>query len=133
MIIGSNRFGRFGGVSVVVLVLAVLSSPVFADEVVGRVKSLDADAKKMVVVTEGKNESVEFTFKDSTELVSAKGKTKKKVDWPKLKEKADKGKMMVDVVVEKGVATKITLKAGKSKKVKTKTKAKGQGKIKSGD
>mgnify|MGYP000877875318 CR=1 FL=1 len=121
MMVGSERFKLLGGVSVVMLVFAMLASPAFAEDVVGRVKSLDADGKKMVVVTEGKNASVDIVIKDSTELINAKGKTKKKVDWAKLKEKADKGKMMVDVVIEKGVASKITLKAGKSKKGKSKS------------
>ncbi len=91
-----------------VAVLAVLVVPVLADELIGTVKSVDVDAKKLVVLEKETDKEITVTVTDTTEYESAKGKTSK-VDLEKMKgnvEKA-KGKYAVTITHEGGVASKI--------------------------
>jgi len=96
---------------VAVIVLAV---PVLAAELIGSVKSVDADAKKIVVTEKGSDNEVTVTIDDGTSFETAKGKVMKKFDLAKLKKGA-----RVKVTHEDGVASKIVLErrgAGKKKK-----------------
>jgi hypothetical protein len=86
---------------------AVLVVPALAEELLGTVKSVDVEAKKIVVTTKGDDaKDVEITVNDQTEIVTGKGK---KVALEKVKKDA-----RVTVTHENKVASKIVVKgAGK--------------------
>lgn len=84
--------------------LIVLAVPVLAAELIGSVKSVDADAKKIVVTEKGTDTDVTVTIDDKTTFETAKGKALKKFDLEKLK----KGSRL-KVIHEDGVASKIIL------------------------
>ncbi|WP_435015853.1 hypothetical protein TA3x_003407 [Tundrisphaera sp. TA3] len=92
--------------------LALTLGTAFAAELLGTVKSVDADNKKFVVTQEDPEKDVDVTVKDDTEWVNPKGKTAKKFDISKLK----KG-TKVKVTHEDGVASKVNIEkyAGKNK------------------
>ena len=96
-------------------VLAILVGPALADELIGTIKSVNIDAKKLVVVEKDTDKEVEITTNDETIFESGKGKTSK-VDLEKVKKNVEKakGKYGVTITHEKNVASKI--KATPSKK-----------------
>lgn len=82
--------------------LALTVGVAFAAELLGTVKSVDADAKKVVVTEKDTDKDVDVTIKDDTEWVNPKGKTVNNYDLAKLK---------------KGTEVKVTHEGGKASKV----------------
>ena len=70
------------GLASVTVALCVLVVPVLAAELLGTVKSVDADANKFVVTAEGKDVTV--TVNASTSYENAKGKEIKKFSLDRL-------------------------------------------------
>ncbi|WP_435007273.1 hypothetical protein P12x_004610 [Tundrisphaera lichenicola] len=93
------------------MALAIVVVAANADELLGVLIKVDADAKKVTVVEKETDKEVEVTINDETEYVTKKGANKfdfekvgKQVE--KAKEKGRKG-VNVTVTHEKGVASKI--------------------------
>jgi len=98
--------------------LAVIITPVIAEELMGFITSVDIAGKKVTVLTKGSEDPIEVTTTDSTEVVTLKGDT---VDLEKLarrvskvKEEGKKG-VFAKVTHENKVASKITLGFAKKK------------------
>jgi hypothetical protein len=94
----------------VALVLVVGS--VLADELIGTIIKVDADAKVLVVVPKDSDKETKIKFDDKTETVSKKGTTKK-FDVEKFKGFLEK----VQDNGEKGVSAKITHEKGVASKI----------------
>ena len=90
--------------------LCVLVVPVLAAELLGTIKSVDADHSKFVV-TASDAKDVTVTVDSSTSYESAKGKTVKKFSLERLNPGGE-----VAVTHENGVASKVILKKGAMKK-----------------
>src|SRR3954469_4023302 len=92
--------------------LAVVITPVIADELLGVITKVDVEGKKLTVVEKGTDKEVVVTTTADTESVSGKGETNK-IDLEKLAkvvakiQDAGKKGMNVKVTHEKGVASKI--------------------------
>lgn len=82
-----------------------------AAELLGTVKSVDADAKKITVTPKDGGDDVVVTIKDDTEWVNPNGKTAKDYDLAKLK----KGRQ-VEITHENAVASKVVIRKGTGKK-----------------
>jgi hypothetical protein len=89
--------------------LCVLVVPVLAAELLGTIKSVDADNNKFVV-TSSEGKDVTVTVNGSTSYENAKGKEVKKA----LNRMATGGEVVV--THEDGVASKVILKKGAIKK-----------------
>ena len=98
--------------------LAVIITPVIAEELLGVITSVDTTGKKLTVVEKGSEKETVVTTVDDTEYVSGKGETSK-LDLEKLsknvKKIQDAGKkgVMAKITHEKGVASKIEAAAKK--------------------
>jgi len=99
--------------------LTVVIGPALADELIGRITSVNVDAKTLVVTEKGTDKEVEVTVNDDTIFVTPKG-DERKIDLEKLQKGVEKSKkgMRVEVTHEKGVASKIKA-AAKAKKADT--------------
>ena len=97
------------GLATVAVAVCVLVVPVLAAELLGTVKSVDADANKFVVTADGKDVTV--TVNASTSYESAKGKEVKKFSLERLNPGGE-----VAVTHEGGTASKVILKKGAVKK-----------------
>jgi hypothetical protein len=99
--------------------LAVIITPVIAEELFGVITNVDVEGKKVTVVNKEGDETV-ITTNDSTEVVSGKGGESSKLDLEKLakgvKKQTDAGKkgVFAKVTHENKVASKILL-VGKKK------------------
>ena len=91
--------------------LALTLGTALAAELLGTVKSVDADAKKFVVTEKDTDKEVEVTIKDDIESDNAKGKALKKFDIAKLK----KGSQL-KITHEGGTASKVVIEKGAGKK-----------------
>ncbi len=91
--------------------LALTLGTALAAELLGTVKSVDVDAKKIVVTEKDTDKDIDVTIKDDTEWVSPKGKTIENYDLAKLKKKSE-----LKITHEKGVASKIEIEKAPSKK-----------------
>jgi len=93
--------------------LAVVITPVIADELLGVITKIDVAGKKLTVVEKDTDKEVVVTTNDDTEQVSKKGN--QKVDLEKLSgflskvQDAGKKGIQAKVTHEKGVASKIQL------------------------
>ncbi len=91
--------------------LVLMGGSLLADEVKGKVKSVDADKKVITVTVDGKDK--EFKLNDNTSVVNSKGKTVKQG----LKAKALKAGANVTLTTEKKdgkeVVTEVKLGGGK--------------------
>jgi hypothetical protein len=96
------------GMTSAAFALGLLVLPALAAELIGTIKSVDADASKFVVTADAKD--VEVTVNDATTWESAKGKAVKNA----LKRLNPGGQ--VEVTHEGGVASKVVLKKGAIKK-----------------
>jgi hypothetical protein len=90
--------------------MALVVGTVIADELLGVITKVDADAKKITVMEKDTDKEVVVTITDDTVAVTKKGEVK--VDLEKLETKfkkyQDEGKKIgVKVTHEKGVASKI--------------------------
>ncbi len=84
--------------------LALTLGTALAAELLGTVKSVDVDAKKIVVTEKDTDKDIDVTIKDDTEWVSPKGKMIKDFDLAKLK----KGTSL-KITHEKGTASKVVI------------------------
>lgn len=91
--------------------LALTVGPAIAAELLGTIKSVDVEAKKITVTPKDGGDDVVVTTNAETEWVSPKGKTIKDYDLAKAK----KG-MMLEITHEKAVASKVVIKKGAAKK-----------------
>lgn len=91
--------------------LALTVGSVLAAELLGTVKSVDADAKKITVTPKDGGDDVVVTVKDDTEWYNAKGKKYDNYDLAKAK----KG-MLLEITHENAVASKVVVKKGAGKK-----------------
>ena len=89
--------------------LVITVGTAYAAELLGTIKSVDVDGKKIVVTEKDTDKDVEVTVTDDTEWV-----TKKKTDKINLS-KVKKG-TLVEVTHEDKKASKITVKKGAPKK-----------------
>jgi hypothetical protein len=99
--------------------MGLVVASVIADELLGVITKVDADAKKITVVEKDTDKEHEIKVTDDTEYVTKKGTGK--VDFEKLekniekiKEKGGKG-VNVKITHEKGVASKIEQQQKKKK------------------
>src|SRR4051794_11983938 len=97
--------------------LAVIITPVIAEELLGVITKVDVEGKKLTVVEKDSDKEVTVKTTDDTEYVTGKGSSK--IDLEKLSKNVakaqDAGKkgMTVKVTHEKGVASKIEAAAKK--------------------
>ncbi len=109
-----DRCRRLGLSIATIAALALVANGARADEVVGRVKSVDASAKKVVITEKSTDKDREITIDSGTSWTKEKkGKVAKKFDLAKLKVGSE-----VEVTSEKALASKVVIKAGKKKKAK---------------
>ena len=109
-----TRRTLFTSVIAVIVTMSLTLGGALAAELLGTVKSVDADAKKIVVTEKDTDKDVEVTITGDTEYYATKkGETKKmdNFDLAKLK----KGTAL-EITHEKAVASKITIKKGAPKK-----------------
>lgn len=102
------------------LTLALTAGAALAAELLGTIKSVDADAKKITVTPKEGGDDVVVTIKDETEWYSAKGKKLENYDLAKAKKGA-----LLEITHENAVASKVVVKKGggggkKAKKAETK-------------
>jgi hypothetical protein len=91
--------------------LALTLGTALAAELLGTVKSVDADAKKIVVTEKDTDKDVDVTIKDDTEWENAKGKKLENYDLAKVK----KG-FRLKITHEGGTASKVVIEKGAAKK-----------------
>jgi hypothetical protein len=97
----------------------VVVGTVIADELLGTITKIDADAKKITVVEKDTDKEIEVKITDDTVQVTKKGEAK--VDLEKLdtflKKAQDNGKKGINAKIthEKRVASKIQLQFAKKK------------------
>jgi hypothetical protein len=97
--------------------LAVIITPVIAEELFGVITKVDVAGKKLTVVEKDSDKEVTVTTTDDTELVTGKGASK--LDLEKLEKgvakNQDAGKkgIMAKITHEGGVASKISIAAKK--------------------
>lgn len=106
----SSRRSFVLGLTSAAVALCVLVVPVLAAELLGTVKSVDAESKKFVVTSEA-NKDVTVTVNSETVYENAKGKQVKKFSLDRLNTGGS-----VEVTHEGGVASKVVLKKGAMKK-----------------
>jgi hypothetical protein len=97
--------------SVALLAVFALVLPVLAEELIGTIKSVNADANKFVVTSNADNKDVEVKVNDATVYESAKGKAMKKFSLDRLNTGGT-----VEVTHDNGLASKVVLKKGAVKK-----------------
>jgi hypothetical protein len=97
--------------------LAVIITPVIAEELFGVITKVDVAGKKLTVVEKESEKEIEVTTTDDTEYVTAKGSSKinlEKVEknLTKIQDAGKKG-ITATITHEKGVASKIVPAAKK--------------------
>jgi hypothetical protein len=89
-----------------------LTGGALAEELIGKVKSVDIDAKSIVVTEDAtKKDSVISIGSQTSWIKEKKGKVAKKFDLSKLKVGSN-----IEVTREGSLASKVLIKAGKKKK-----------------
>ena len=111
-----TRRSLLASVLALTFTLAITVGTALAAELLGTIKSVDIEGKKIVVTEKDTDKDVEVTVTDDTEWVTKKkGETKtSKIDLAKVK----KG-TVVEVIHEDAKASKITVKKGAPKKETT--------------
>lgn len=114
-----NRRGLLRTVATLGVAMVVVMGSVFADELMGVITKVDADAKKITVVEKGTKNEVVVTVNDDTEYVTKKGSNKVNLEKlerqvEKAQEKGRKG-VAVKITHENAVASKIEGVAAKKK------------------
>jgi len=113
-----NRRGLLRTFATLGVAMVVVMGSVFADELMGVITKVDADAKKITVVEKGTDKEVVVQVNDDTEYVTKKGSNK--IDLEKLEKQVakaqEKGRKGVGVKIthEKAVASKIEAVAKKA-------------------
>ncbi len=106
-----NRRGFVLALTTSLVALVLVVGSVIADELLGTIIKVDADAKQLTVVQKDTDKEIKVKVTDDTEVVSKKGT--RKIDLEKLEkflEKVqDKGAKGIQAKIthEKGVASKI--------------------------
>lgn len=105
------------GLTAGLVAFGLLAGSVLADELIGRIKSVDVEGKKIIITEKDTDKDVEITIVEETELLTPKGETRK-VDLEKMKQGLEKSKRgrNVQVTHKDGVASKIEIKKGEPKK-----------------
>jgi hypothetical protein len=93
------------------MVLAITSRPVLAEESVGTIKSVDAKNSKIVFTPKKGHKDVEVAIDSGTSVEKGKGKSVKKFSIDRLQAGGT-----VNLTYDKGVASKLVLKKGSFKK-----------------
>jgi hypothetical protein len=97
-------------VTACLVAMALVVVPAIAAELIGTVKSVDPDAKKIVVTQKDTDKDYEISVNDDTVFLKNNGEKYEKYDLAKLK----KGRGLT-VTHDKNVASKIVLEKGKGK------------------
>ena len=97
-------------VTTMCVALALTVGTALAAELLGTVKSVDTDAKKVTITPKEGGDDVVVTIKDDTEFHNKKGKMEN-YDLAKLKKGFE-----VEVTHENAVASKVLIKKGAGKK-----------------
>jgi hypothetical protein len=106
--------------SAAVFGMGLVVASVIADELLGVITKVDADAKKITVVEKDTDKEIEIKVTDETEYVA--GKKTAKVDFEKLEKNIEKAKekgrkgVAAKITYEKGVASKIQVTGQRKKK-----------------
>jgi hypothetical protein len=101
-----------------VVALAVVITPVIAEELLGVITKVDVEGKKLTVEEKESEKEVQIKVTDDTEYVTGKGTSK--IDLEKLSKNIEKAKdagkkgVFAKITHEKNVASKISV-AGKKK------------------
>jgi len=106
-----NRRSFLLGLATLSVASLVLIVPALAAELTGTIKSVDVEAKKIVVTPKDGDKDVDVTVNTETTVENAKGKVVKKFSLDRLKAGGT-----IDVTHENGVASKVVLKKGAVKK-----------------
>ena len=102
--------------SAAVVGMCLVVASVVADELIGFITKVDADAKKLTVVEKDTDKEIEVKVTDDTEYVTKKGTGK--VDFEKL----EKGIAKAKDNGAKGISAKITHDKGVASKIEVQTK-----------
>ena len=95
-------------------VAMTLTGGAWADELIGKVKSVDVDGRSVVVTDDAtKKDSVVSIDAQTSWIKEKKGKASKKFDLAKLKVGSN-----IEVTREGSLASKVVIKPGKKKKAK---------------
>lgn len=103
--------------SATVVGMALVVASALADELLGFITKVDADAKKITVLEKGTDKEIEVKITDDTEYVTKKGAGK--VDFEKLEKNVQKAKdngakgVLAKITHEKSVASKIEVQKKK--------------------
>ncbi len=114
-----NRRGMLRTLATLGVAMVVVMGSVFADELLGVITKVDADAKKITVLEKGTKNEVVVEVNGDTEYVTKKGSNK--LDLEKLEKQVakaqEKGRKGVPAKIthEKNVASKIEGVAAKKK------------------
>ncbi len=115
-----NRRGFVLSLTTGLVALVLVVGSVLADELLGTIIKVDADAKVLVVVPKDSDKEVKVKVNDKTEVVTRKGT--QKVDLEKLEKKVQKA---IDAG-KKGVSAKITWEDGVASKIQYTFKKKSE-------
>ena len=105
--------------------MALVVASALADEVLGFITKVDADAKKITVVTKDKDEELVLETNADTEYIAKKGEEGVKVDkevYEKLEKSIEKAKeknrkgVMAKITYDKKIISKIQKVGGRGKK-----------------
>jgi len=109
-----NRRSWLLGLVVGLVAVVVATVPVLADELMGRIIKVNADAKELTVKEKDTDKEIKVTVNDETVYINRKGE-EAKVDLEKFSKGLEKAKNGIPVVIthEKGVASKIKAVAKK--------------------
>ena len=111
-----NRRGLLLSLTTGLVALALVVGTVLADELMGTIIKVDADAKVIVVVPKDSDKEIKVKITEKTEQVSKKGT--RKVDLEKLEKYLQK----VQDNGQKGITAKITHENGVASKIEVSKK-----------
>ena len=114
-----NRRGFVLTLTTGLVALVLVVGSVLAEELVGTIIKVDADAKVIVVVPKDSDKEIKVKVNDKTELVTRKGT--QKLDLAKLTKKVEEA---IDAG-KKGISAKITHEDGVASKIQYTAKKKG--------
>ena len=106
-----NRRGFVLSLTTGLVALVLVVGTVLADELLGTIIKVDADAKVLVVVPKDSDKEIKIKVTDKTEQVTKKGT--QKVDFTKLEKGVEKA---IDAG-RKGISVKITHEDGVASKI----------------
>jgi hypothetical protein len=107
----TNRRGFVLALTTSLVALVLVVGSVIADELLGTIIKVDADAKQLTVVENDTDKEIKIKVTDKTEVVSKKGT--RKIDLEKLEKFLEK----VQDSGRKGISAKITHEKGVASKI----------------